>query len=76
MLGYDRGYVFKDFVAKMMDCGTQIHSTLKRCPWAPITYDQNMHKNDERTVIPITGIPALLLKHATLESNRVSGSGT
>ena len=36
MLGYDRGYIFRDFAAKMMDCGARIHSTLKRCLWAPI----------------------------------------
>ena len=41
MLSYDRGYVFRDFAAKMMDCGTRIHSTLKRCPWAPKTYNKN-----------------------------------
>ena len=32
MLGYDRGYVFRDFVANMMNCGARIHSILKRCP--------------------------------------------
>lgn len=57
MIGYDRGYVFRDFVAKMMDSGTCIHSTLKRCPWAPISYDQNGSENDKRYVIPSTDIP-------------------
>ena len=32
MLGYDWGYVYKECVADMMDCGTCIHSTLKSCP--------------------------------------------
>ena len=76
MIGYGRGYAFKDFVAKIMDCGTRIHSTLKCSPWAPITYEQNMHENDERTVIPIIVIPNLLINHATLKSNRASGSET
>ena len=75
ILGYDRGYFFKDFISKMMDCGTRIHSTLKPCPWAPVTYDQNVSKNDKRTIIPADGISALLLKHANLNSNRTSGSG-
>ena len=30
MLGYYRGYIFKEFVAKMMDCGARIHSTMTR----------------------------------------------
>ena len=69
MLGYDRGYVFRDFIAKMTDCGTRIHSTLKRCPWAPITYDQNVSDKDTRTIMPSDGIPTLMLKHATLSSS-------
>ena len=75
MLGYDRGYVFREFVAKMIDCGTRIHTTLKRSPWVPITYDQNTSGNDKRTLMPSNGIPTLLLKHATLSSSRVSGNG-
>ena len=75
MLGYDQGYVFRDFLSKMMDCGTRIHSTLKRYPWAPVTYDQNVSENDKRTIMPSDGIPTLLLKHANLNSTRTSGSG-
>ena len=76
MLGYDREYIFRDFVSKMVDYGARIHSTLKRCPWAPITYDQNINDSDRRTLIPSNGIPCLLLKHATLRSSRANGVGT
>ena len=37
MLGCDRGCVFRDFVSKMIDCRVKAQSTLKRCPWDPIT---------------------------------------
>ena len=39
MIRYDSSYVFIIFFVKMMDCGTRIHYTLKRCPWTPVTYD-------------------------------------
>ena len=76
MLGYDRGYVFRDCIAKMMDCGSRIHSTLKICPWAPITYDQQVGSNDKRTVMQLGGIPTLKLKHVTLKSQAGIGIGT
>ena len=59
-----------------MDCGSRIHSTLKRCPWAPITYDQQVGSNDKRTVMQLGGIPTLKLKHATLKSQTGIGIGT
>ena len=76
ILGYDRGYVFRDFISKMVDCGARIHSTLKRCLWDPITYDQNISDKDQRTMMAYTGIPTLLLKHSNFKSNEGRGSGT
>ena len=65
VLGYERGYVFRDFVAKMMDHRKHIHSTIKRCQWAPVTYDQNVSDNNKRTIIQLAGVHNILLNHAT-----------
>ena len=47
ILGYDRGCVFRDFIAKM-DCGSRIRSTLNSCPWKPIIYDQQVGVDGKR----------------------------
>ena len=57
----------------MMDCGSRIHSTLKRCPWAPITYDQQVVSNNKRIAMQLGGIPTLKLKHATLKNQTEIG---
>ena len=75
MLGYDRGYIFRDFIPKMVDCGARTHFTLKRCPWDPITYDQNVSDKDRWTIIPPTDIPTLFLKYVTMRTSRDNGVG-
>ena len=60
----------------MVDCRARIHSTLKRCQWAPITYDQNINNSDMQTLIPSNGITSLLLKYTTLRSSQANGVGT
>ena len=46
MLGCDRGHVLREFIAKIIDCGSRIYSTLKHYPWIPITCDQNVSEKD------------------------------
>lgn len=76
MLRYDKGYILRRFLAKIMDCGARVHLTLKRCPWAPITYDQHKTGKDKRTVILLIGAPTFLLKYTQLKSSNVSVNST
>ena len=50
MIGNDRGYLFRDFIAKIMDAGTIIYSTLKRYPWVSSTYDQHVKGKDRHRI--------------------------
>ena len=51
VLSYDRRCIFRDFIAKIMNCESRIHSALKRCPWPPITYDQKVGVGSKRTMM-------------------------
>ena len=57
----------------MMDARTRIHSTLKICPWAPITSDRNVRDKDRRTMLQLKGIRLKKMKHIILKSDRASG---
>lgn len=73
MLGFGIICKFMIFLAKTMDCGSRIHSTLKIYPWLHIVYDQNMRDNNTRRTIHLGRSFLLKLNHANLKCDRACG---
>lgn len=65
----DRGYWIKSLLEYILDCGADVHGTVRRQNWFKFTYDQDLKAGDDRIKVDKAG-PSSLMTATTTASGR------
>ena len=74
LIGFDRDYIFKPKISKLLKYGARLHSTVQRYVLNPFIYDKTLKAHDQRMLASLKGVQALKLKYAVFKSGSFAGN--